>query len=96
MVQEVIRFYKKILNDDIGGVAAQLGYYLLLSFFPFLIALVSLLSFLPIGPEQLLAELSKIFPDSAYELIAQNMGLFSSRSGGLLSISFISALWVCL
>ncbi len=94
MVQEVIHFYKKLLDDDIGGVAAQLAYYLLLSFFPFLIALVSLLSFLPIGPEQLLAELSKVFPDSAYELIAQNMGLFSSRSGGLLSISFISALWV--
>ena len=41
----IIYFVVKIKDDDIFALAAQLAYYLILSFFPFLIFLLTLVGF---------------------------------------------------
>lgn len=94
MTQRALQLYRKLVRDDIAGVAAQLAYYLLLSFFPFLIALLSLFSIWPVGKEIFLHALNSILPQTAYDLILQNLDLFSSANGGLLSIGFLGSLWI--
>jgi membrane protein len=77
--------------------AAQLSYYFLLAFFPFLIFLSALLGFLPVGEgflERFLAELQSFLPQSSFEMISQIViSLTSSKAEGLLTFGILSALW---
>ena len=57
----VVRFFKERFFDQ----AAQTAYYLLLSMFPFLIFIFSLLSLFPVNEEMLLTFLRPFTPDGS-------------------------------
>ena len=90
----LLRFAKKVHRDEIWNIAAQLSYYLLLSFFPLMIAIVSLLDYYPEGVTLLMKELERILPEMSYQLISENMRVFSGLNGGMFSVGFVSTLWV--
>ncbi len=94
MVSKTVSLYKKLKEDDIWGASASLAYYLLLSFFPFVIALVSLLSFVPVGTNELLALLEDFLPQNVFELIRENTWFLVNGKTSVLSIGFITALWI--
>ena len=76
------RLQREIGYDDCMGMAAQIAFYLLLSLFPFLLFLLSLISFLPIPnlERELLAALSESLPVESYGLVADNVqSLLSTR-----------------
>jgi len=85
---------KRIDGNDISGVAAQLAYFFLLSLFPLLLFMVSLLSFLPITTEDLLNVIRDFAPKQTIVMIEANLQeILSNRNGGLLSFGIIAALW---
>jgi membrane protein len=57
-------FIDRAAEDDISGLGAQMSYYFILSFFPFLIFLIALLSYTNITSE---------------DFISKSFGLFTSR-----------------
>ena len=90
----VKRIYKKFMQDRCMGRAAELGFYFVLSIFPLLIFLLTLLSFLPDADKLLMNYMARMIPPQALELIdrwADN--LRESRSGGLLSFGILFTLW---
>lgn len=91
---QLLKFAQKVHRDEIWNVAAQLSYYLLLSFFPLMIAIVSLLDYYPAGIDLLMKELEAVLPQMAFQLINENMKVFSGLNGDMFSIGFISTLWV--
>ncbi len=93
-MKQLLQFAQKIHRDEIWSIAAQLSYYLLLSFFPFIIAIVSLLDYYPDGVTILMNQLERVLPEISYQLITENMQVFSGLDGGMFSIGFISTLWV--
>jgi membrane protein len=76
------------------GRAAELAYYFLLAFFPMLIFVLSLISFMPGAQGVILSGLAKLMPRDAMNVV-ENWVLifFSNRSGGLLSFGFVFSLW---
>jgi membrane protein len=85
------RFY----DDEIPALGAQLAYYLLLAFFPFLIFLVTLIGYTPVSSDAILRELSNVLPRETFYLIRNNVTyIVSSKNGGLLSFSIIITLWM--
>ncbi len=88
------QFIKRIKQNELWNVAAQLSFYLLLSFFPLMIAVVSLLDYFPVGIDLLMEVLSRIVPQPVYVLIAENSGIFSGLHGGMFSVGFITTLWI--
>lgn len=85
---------KRIDGNDINGVAAQLAYFFLLSLFPLLLFMVSLLSFLPITTEDLLNVIRDFAPKQTTAMIEANLQeILSNRNGGWLSFGIIAALW---
>ncbi|WHH57302.1 YihY/virulence factor BrkB family protein [Petroclostridium sp. X23] len=85
-----IRFYE----DDIPALGAQLAYYFLLSFFPFLIFLITLIGYTPLSSREVLKELLNILPENAYVLIQQIIPVVAgSKNKGLLSFGIITTLW---
>ncbi|HBQ26474.1 MAG TPA: ribonuclease, partial [Syntrophomonas sp.] len=58
-------FYQRFQEHEVPALGAQLTYYLILAFFPFLIFLLTLLSYTPITSEEALNNLSRFLPADA-------------------------------
>lgn len=81
-------------EDDVGGMSAQLAYFFLLSLFPFMIFLVTLLGYLHIDEERVLAFVSTYAPPDTFQMITENVSsLLRTENGSLLSIGLIGTLW---
>lgn len=98
MVVRLFRFIKamycRLLDDDILALGAQMAYYLILSFFPFLIFLMALIGNSPISSQQVLMGLLGILPEEAYILVRNTVvEIVDTKAGGLAPVSGIVALW---
>ncbi|BAK21262.1 YihY/virulence factor BrkB family protein [Melissococcus plutonius] len=85
---------RRMIDSEIGNTSVIVAYYLLLSLFPLLIAIGNLLPYLNINPNHVLPYLAEIVPESIYhDLEPAFLSLLTRRSGGLLSVSALTALW---
>lgn len=86
--------YGRFRDDDVPALGAQLTYYLILSFFPFLIFVVSLMSFVHLSGDSVVAELIRLLPEQTGEAIEGILLEVTDNSRGtLLSIGMIATLW---
>lgn len=86
--------YKKSLKDDIPALGAQITYYLILAFFPFLVFLLAVLNYTPFNGEDILKGFSKLLPDVAYSLLEEAISQTSSiKSKALPSFSMLATIW---
>jgi membrane protein len=88
--------YQQISDDNVFNGAAALGYYLTLSIFPAMIFLMAVIPYLPIeNIDQAIMDLLREFlPGQASEMFEGVVReVTGNRSGGLLSIGFVLALW---
>ncbi len=97
-MQEVIQFGKTFFNRfqqaDVTDLSAQLAYFFLLSLFPFLLFLVTLIGYLPIDNHAVLDFLSTYLPAEVIEMIDSNLThIIQTKSGGLLSVGIIGTIW---
>jgi len=84
----------RIEEDDLPGLSAQLAYFFLLSLFPLLIVLFTLLPYIPIPHQNILGMIKDFAPDEAMALIEKNVKeIMSQRNGGLLSFGIIGTIW---
>lgn len=84
----------KIKEDDVFALASQLAYYLVLSFFPFMLFLMTLIGFSRFNSVQILAQLSIMFPKSILELTRTTIEeVFDNQHTGLLGISILLTVW---
>lgn len=87
-------FLKKLQEDTVSAFAAQAAFFVVLSFIPFVMFLLTLLNFLPITGEDLIAVSKSFFPPAIHDFMALLLQeVFLKTSTALLSISVIAALW---
>lgn len=85
---------KRINEDDILALAAQLSYGLILSFFPFLIFLLSLIGYTSIEAKDIILVLSKVLPKEAFSFVDNIIvDLTTKKRVGLLSFGVLVTLW---
>ena len=90
----LFRFYLRFINNDVFGLAAQLAYFFLLSLFPLLIFLVSLVPYLPISETDILNVIRDFAPGKTMQLIESNLHeLMEHHSGQLLTFGIVATLW---
>lgn len=86
--------YLRFEDDDIPALAAQLTYYLLLSFFPFFIFFITLLSFTPITSDQAINYFHKILPQSSFNILFEVIKQVQrSNKGTFISFGMIATIW---
>ncbi|WP_430482004.1 YihY/virulence factor BrkB family protein [Rossellomorea marisflavi] len=86
--------FQQISANDVTGLAAQIAYYFLLSLFPLLIFVVTLLPYLPVQQEDLLGVVRDYAPGETLKMIEGTLSdVMSNRNSGLLSISIIATIW---
>lgn len=96
-VNEVaVSVYKEVQRTRVFNVAAGLSYYFLLSLFPLLILLATILGYLPIPNlfNQILDFASRFVPRDAMGLVQKVLhSVLTPSRGGLLSFGIIGTLW---
>ena len=93
MRQFLLLLCKRVMRDDLFGLAAQLAYYILLSLFPLLLFLFNLLPYLPITEEDILGVVRDFAPAGSIELIETNIHELTKRNIELLSFGIIATIW---
>lgn len=88
------QLFHKIKFDDVQGISAQLTYYLILSLFPFLIFIMTLIGYANISIEDKIPELQQIMPTEAVSIIEEILqDVSEGRSEALLSFGMLATLW---
>lgn len=86
--------FQRIDQADVTGLSAQLAYFFLLSLFPFLLFLVTLIGYLPMDAHAVIDILRAYLPEDVVVMIESNLDqLMNNRNGGLLSLGVIGTLW---
>ena len=91
-------FFKELITRiklvDVVGLGSQLAYFFLLSLFPLLIFLLTLLPYLNIDQSALFDFIKEYAPTNVYSIIENTIGeVLNNRSGGLLSLGIIGTVW---
>ena len=93
-IKLLILIIEKIKKDDVFALASQLAYYLVLSFFPFMLFLMTLIGFSRFSSNEILEGLNAILPKSVLELTQSTVReVFDNQYKGLLGISIILMIW---
>lgn len=90
----LIKLFSKYQEDKVADTAAQLSYYLILSIFPFIIALLQIVRLTPLGDMDVVEKLLLGFPLQTQELLTGIIkDIVSSGGVTLFSIGLITAIW---
>ena len=87
-------FTRKLSDDSISAFAAQAAFFTILSVFPFLMFLLSLLNYLPFSVTELKDFVLSIFPSVISTVITDILSEVSTQTPGtILSVTALAALW---
>ncbi len=90
-IRQLIFRYKEA---DLPAMSAQITYYLILAFFPFLLFLINMLSFTPLSSELLITNFNTFLPnDSAILVKDMLVQTVQAKSKTLLLLGMFGSLW---
>lgn len=97
-MHKVIQFGKKLgkefKKDRATGLAAEQAYYYMLSIFPLLILLISIVPYLSLDPQKALSYLQSVMPSDSFNVIEDNVvDIITKPNGSLLTFGIIGTLW---
>jgi membrane protein len=94
LVRFAKRLFKRYVAHNVAANSAQIAYYWIMAFFPFLIFIITLLTYTNIPSGILLDYIAKIVPSSLVPFIANTINQFIlHRSTTLLSVGVLVTLW---
>lgn len=97
-IKKLVQFLRllvlRILKNDIPGTSAKMSYYLIMAFFPFIIFLITTLSYSNLFEYSLPDFLERILPAYTADFLIDIIDeLLAARSGSLLSVSMLSTIF---
>lgn len=86
--------YCRFEDDDVTALGAQMTYYFILAFFPFLIFLLTMIGQTPLSEEEVWSNLSLLLPEATYVFISDIIRqILIERNDALLSFGMVATLW---
>ena len=88
-------FFKKIKDDHISAFSAQAAFFIIISFFPFIMFLLSIVPFFNIQESTILKIFIQVFPKAFNSLIVRVITEIYdlTNSGTVISVTALTALW---
>ncbi len=86
---------KKIRDDHVAAFSAQAAFFIIISFFPFVMLLLSIVKYFPIEQDSMLVLLSQVFPPTVNALIDSIISeiYHTAASTTLISATIVTTLW---
>lgn len=89
----VRNFITKMKRDRVDVYSAQSAFYVIMSFIPFVMMLLTLLQYTPITQEDLMNQLMSVMPDGVSEMVKNVVSSLYNNSTALVSGTALAALW---
>ncbi len=87
-------FLNKLNEDHVSAFAAQSSFFLIMTIFPFIMLILSLLKYTPITEAFLIGVVNSIVPSNFHNISSQIITQLYAQGGiGLLSVTAIASLW---
>ena len=93
LYKDIISFGGKIGKDGAGAYASDTTLFIIVSFFPFLMCLLTLLQYLPFTQNELMDVIRNFVPSQVADMIGNLVDELYSSTSLLLSITIIMTLW---
>jgi len=94
LIRKIRSFTSKLRDDSVSAFAAQAAFFIILSFFPFVMFLLTLLNYLPVSAVNLQEFISGILPETVSNVLNSILAeLVIKSSGTVLSVTVVAALW---
>ena len=88
------QLYCRFQDDEVSALGAQLTYYLILAFFPFLIFIITLISYTNVTSDDILSYLNPILAINSYKVIQEFIqGILASENKTFLSFGMLGTIW---
>ena len=81
------------MDDAVGAYAAFAAFFIIISFFPFIMLLLALIQFLPFSAGEVYGYISMFLPSSVLETLYPILKEIYNTSSGVISITAIAAIW---
>lgn len=86
--------YCRYEDDEVTALSAQMTYYIILAFFPFLIFLLTLMGWTPLSDEEVWSNLALVLPETSYLVISDIIRqILKERNDAYLSFGVLATLW---
>lgn len=94
-IKLIEQFFKKIRDDHVSAFSAQAAFFLIISFFPFIMFLLSIVPFFNLQESTILTVFTQVFPKAFNSLIVRIVTEIydNTNSGTVISVAAITALW---
>jgi membrane protein len=90
----LIELWYRIEEDDVFGLASQLAYFFLLSLFPLLIVIVTVIPYLPFSEVDMLSVIRDFAPGDTVRLIETNLTeIMANQNSKLLGFGILGTIW---
>lgn len=87
-------FFTKIGKDSISAYSAQAAFFIMLSFFPFIIIVISLTQYMPFNANDVTQLILSLVPQELQTYINTILDdIYGRSSGAVLSLSIITVIW---
>lgn len=94
IIKLIIDLILRFSEDDVPALASHLAYNLILSFFPFLIFLMTLTGYTSLNRADVFILLNSVLPEDAFNLIKTSViEIINTKNSSLLSVSIILTIW---
>ena len=95
MKEYLKQLYSGIQENEITARGAQLSYFFILSIFPFLIFLITLLDYTPLTREESIAQLSPLLPQTAFVIVTDIISEVAETDNfTLFSFGILATIWI--
>jgi len=87
-------FFRKIEDDHVNAFSAQAAFFVIISFFPFVMFLLTLLKYINLDYEQLNKVFTDVFPGTMSEMLIEILEEIENDATGTLTfVSIVATLW---
>lgn len=97
LIKKIIKLVRGFLNamqeDHVGAYAAQSAYFIMLSFIPFIILLLTLIRYTTLTRADIYTAAQMVFPDSMMGFVIDIINEVYSKTAVTISLSAITAAW---
>ncbi len=94
LIDQIRIFTKKMKEDAVSAFSAQTAFFIILSFIPFIMLLLTMIQYLPITQDTLIRMSQEFFPDTIGNYIASLVEeIYSQPTATIISITALTALW---
>ncbi len=94
IINEIRSFLDKMKEDAVSAYAAQAAFFIMMSAFPFIMLVLTLIQYLPVTEEVLLVTAQKAIPSAINGYVVSLIKeIYEQPSVAIISVTFVASIW---